>query len=101
MTASFRAPPALHPHDRVAVIAPASGFKYGGMPWRIIKLGGFVVPMWREIAEMQYLWNVPHALDDAALKKVTNILPATRFNAAMRESLIALGLAKQTNNPIT
>ena len=26
MTASFRAPPALHPRDRVAVIAPASGF---------------------------------------------------------------------------
>jgi nucleoside-diphosphate-sugar epimerase len=73
-------------------LAPAGGFKRGGMPWAVLKLGGLVVPMWREIARLSYLWRVPHALDGAALARVVGQLPARPLDAAMREALLALGL---------
>jgi len=75
-------------------LTPRSGhFKHGGMPWAVLKLGGLVVPMWREIAEMSYLWRVPHALDGSALARAVGSLPATPIDAAMREALLALGFA--------
>jgi nucleoside-diphosphate-sugar epimerase len=72
-------------------LAPAGGFKHGGMPWAVLKLGGLVVPMWREIAEMSYLWSVPHALDGTALARMVGKLPATPLDTAVREALLALG----------
>ena len=75
-------------------LAPAGGaFKHGSMPWVVLKLGGLVVPMWREIAEMSYLWHVPHALDGTALTRAVGPLPGTPLDAAMRDTLIALGFA--------
>ncbi len=61
------------------------------MPWAVLKLGGLVVPMWREIAEMSYLWQVPHALDGSALARAVGPLPATPIDVAMRDTLLALG----------
>lgn len=72
-------------------IAPATGFKRGGMPWGVLKLGGLVVPMWREIAEMAYLWRVPHALDGSAMQRALGALPATDIDTAMRAALSSLG----------
>jgi len=73
-------------------LAPARGFKRGGLPWPVLKLAGLVWPMWREIAEMSYLWHVPHALDGAALQRAVGRLPATPLQSALRESLLGLGL---------
>jgi nucleoside-diphosphate-sugar epimerase len=75
-------------------LAPAAGFRRGGMPWGVIKLGGLVVPMWRELTEMSYLWRVPHALDGAALQRALGPLPATSLDTALREALLALGFDK-------
>ena len=44
-------------------LAPARGWRHGGMPWPLIRVAGLVVPLWRELARMSYLWRVPHALD--------------------------------------
>jgi len=71
--------------------APAKGFKRGGMPWSVIRIGGLLVPIWREIAEMAYLWRVPHALDGHAMQRMLGVLPATDIDVAMRASLQALG----------
>ncbi|HSB25460.1 MAG TPA: NAD-dependent epimerase/dehydratase family protein [Burkholderiaceae bacterium] len=77
---------------RTLGVAPAGGtFKRGGMPWPLLKLGGLVVPMLREIAEMSYLWRVPHALDGSALQAAVGPLPATPIDEAMRDALRALG----------
>jgi len=73
------------------VVAQSGSFKHGSMPWGVLKLGGLVVPMWREIAEMSYLWHVPHALDGAALAAAVGPLPATPIDAALHEALLALG----------
>ena len=75
-------------------LAPAQGFRRGGMPWGLIAVGGWVYPMWRELARMAYLWRVPHALDGRALAARVDLAP-TPIGAALRESLLGLGLARQ------
>lgn len=82
-------------------IAPADGFRHGSMPWGLIRVGGLVVPMWRALAEMSYLWRVPHALDGTAMQRLLGSTPATDLDVALRESLVALGLSQATPKPAT
>jgi len=72
-------------------IQPAGGWRHGGVPWAMLRIGGVVVPMWREIAEMAYLWRVPHALDGSRLAQVVGPLTRTPIDAAMTGALAALG----------
>ncbi len=75
-------------------IAPARGFRHAGLPWSVIRAMGLVVPTWRELARMSYLWRVPHALDGRRLAALPGRpLAATPLDAALRDSLIALGIA--------
>jgi nucleoside-diphosphate-sugar epimerase len=84
-------------------IAPARGFRHAQLPWAFIRAVGLVVPTWRELARMAYLWRVPHALDGSRLAA----LPGPRLNhtpiaTALLDSLIALGHAprsKLLNSP--
>ena len=73
-------------------IAPQKAWVHGGLPWGVIRLGGLLVPMWRELAEMEYLWRVPHALDGAALARAVAPLASTPPAEALRAALLALGL---------
>ena len=73
-------------------IAPARGFRHGGMPWGFIRAVGFVHPMWRELARMSYLWRVPHALDGRRLAALYGVR-STPLPQALRSALIELGLA--------
>lgn len=82
-------------------IAPRGAWRHGGFPWVLLRAGGVFVPMWREIAEMAYLWRVPHALDGAALQAAVGELPGTPIDAAMAASLRALGLAAASMQPPT
>ncbi|MFM2066941.1 MAG: hypothetical protein RLZZ584_1850 [Pseudomonadota bacterium] len=77
--------------------APAGGWRHGTLPWGLLRAGGLVVPMWRELAEMAYLWRVPHALDGTALaERLGAALPAgTPLDEALRLSLIELGWLPQ------
>jgi len=75
-------------------LRPASGFRHAAMPWGLIRAGGLVWPMWRELARMSYLWRVPHALDGSALAVAVGPLPATPVQAALRQSLLDLGPAR-------
>ena len=72
-------------------LRPPAGFRQGGMPWGLIRAIGLVYPLWRELARMRYLWQVPHALDGAALRATVGELPATPLPTALREALVALG----------
>jgi nucleoside-diphosphate-sugar epimerase len=73
-------------------LMPAQGWRHGAMPWGLIRAGGIVVPSWRAIAEMSYLWRVPHALDGTALQAAIGTLPTTPIDAALRAALLDLGL---------
>jgi hypothetical protein len=53
----------------------------------LIRAGGLLVPMWRELAAMSYLWRVPHALDGSALQAAVGPLPATPLQEALRRTL--------------
>jgi nucleoside-diphosphate-sugar epimerase len=72
-------------------LVPAGGLRRGGMPWALIRVGGWVVPLWRGLAEMSYLWTVPHALDGSALQRLLGEVPHTDLETALGESLQALG----------
>ncbi len=74
-------------------LRPAKGFRRGGMPWAWIRFGGLVWPMWRSLAEMSYLWHVPHALSGAALAQRVGVLPGTPLHDALQRTLIELGHA--------
>jgi nucleoside-diphosphate-sugar epimerase len=76
--------------------------KVSGMPWWLISALGVVKPLWRELAEMSYLWQRPHRLvTDAAHAPL--MAPATPFAVALRDSLRALhpqlSVAKLTPSP--
>jgi nucleoside-diphosphate-sugar epimerase len=73
-------------------LQPAGGLRHGSLPWGLIRVGGWLYPMWRELARMSYLWRVPHALDGRALERAVGPLPGTPPPAAMRAALLDLGL---------
>jgi nucleoside-diphosphate-sugar epimerase len=73
-------------------LRPTAGWRRGAMPWGLVRIVGIVYPMWRELARMSYLWRVPHQLDDRALRALVGELPTTPLPAALRETLVALGV---------
>ncbi len=74
-------------------LRPAAGFRIGAMPWGFLRAAGAVVPLWREIARMRYLFEVPHALDGRRLEALAGPLPHTPVVDALRRSLLDLGFA--------
>jgi nucleoside-diphosphate-sugar epimerase len=54
------------------------------------------VEMFRELLEMRYLWDRPIGLDDAKLRAFLGEVPATPFDAAIRETLADMGCLPQT-----
>ena len=72
-------------------LSPARGWRHGRMPWAVIRVVGVLVPMWRELARMSYLWRVPHALSGRKLAARCPGLQATPLEEAMHTSLVALG----------
>jgi nucleoside-diphosphate-sugar epimerase len=80
-------------------IAPTRGWRHGRMPWPLLRAVGVVVPLWRELARMSYLWRVPHALDGRRLAARCPALGATPLEQALRASLIALGLGSRRGDP--
>ncbi|MCA3714902.1 MAG: NAD-dependent epimerase/dehydratase family protein [Phenylobacterium sp.] len=71
--------------------APAGRFRRGGMPWALIRLMGLFVPTLKAVAEMSYLWRVPHALDGARLATRVAGLPTTPPRQALAQALRDLG----------
>ncbi len=58
------------------------------LPWWLIRLAAPVMPMWRELLAMRYLWERPHALDDAALRALIGTAPRTPLAQALRATLV-------------
>jgi nucleoside-diphosphate-sugar epimerase len=80
--------------------APARGWRHGTMPWRLIAAIGLVVPLWRELARMAYLWRVPHGLDGRVLARRCPTLRTTPLDAALAASLVALGHGSAGPDPL-
>lgn len=84
--------------DAVEAVARGAGlggarpFRRGGAPWPLFRLLALVIPLWREIGEMRYLWETPHGLDGAALARWLPAFRPTPLPVALRASLDELGL---------
>jgi nucleoside-diphosphate-sugar epimerase len=65
-------------------------------PWFLVVALQPFVRLFREMAEMRYLWATSIALDGGKLKAfLGNALPATPLDAAVRETLVGLGCLKE------
>jgi nucleoside-diphosphate-sugar epimerase len=71
-------------------IEPSRPWRHATLPWAVIRIGGLLVPVWRELAEMSYLWRVPHALKGGALEGAIGPASFTPLADALRASLHAL-----------
>lgn len=61
--------------------------KHAGLPWPIIRFCSPFVPSWRAIAELSYLWFLPHGLSDTKLKSVIGEIPYTVPGVAIQTCL--------------
>jgi nucleoside-diphosphate-sugar epimerase len=71
--------------------------RMGGLPWGAIRAGAWLVPMWRELVTMRYLWQRAHRLEDPALPALVGALPHTPLAQAVAQSLRRLGLAQPSD----
>jgi len=60
------------------------------LPWWAIRLLSPVVPLFREMAEMRYLWRVPIQLDNSKLFALIGPEPHTAVDTAVRATLEGL-----------
>jgi nucleoside-diphosphate-sugar epimerase len=70
-------------------------FKIDFVPWRLLKAMGFIIPVFRELADISYLWSTPHAIAGARLAETIGDLPHTPLDQAIGASLAALGLNRR------
>lgn len=78
----------------VAAIQEASGnprFKARGFPWLLVRMLAPFVPLFRELAEMRYLWTTPIRMDNTRLVEKLGTEPRTPLKIAVRESLAGMG----------
>lgn len=75
-------------------LAASESLRRGAMPWWLFKALGWAVPMFRELAEMQYLWQTPHALANHKLEAVIGPEPHTPLPTAALAALADLGLLR-------
>ena len=81
----------------VGAIARACGrgFKVTAMPWTLLRMLGIVVPVFRELSEVSYLWSTPHAIDGTRLAAVNGDLPLTPLDRAVASALLNLGIRRR------
>ncbi len=68
--------------------------KLAGLPWWLVRAGGVVIPMWRELTEMAYLWQEPHWLTSQRLESVIGDVPHTPLDEAVAAALGELGFGQ-------
>jgi nucleoside-diphosphate-sugar epimerase len=73
-------------------LASQATLQRGAMPWWLFKSLGWAVPMFRELAEMQYLWHTPHALANDKLEALIGPEPHTPLAQAGQSAVADLGL---------
>jgi hypothetical protein len=65
------------------------------MPWTMLRLLGTVVPVFRELSEVAYLWSTPHAIDGTRLAAVIGEIPFTSLDRAVSSALLELGIRRR------
>ncbi len=71
--------------------ATRSKFNVRMMSWWLLKTFGFMLPLGRELSELEYLWRVPHRISGDKLQRAIRDIPATPLQQAVAASLRELG----------
>lgn len=79
-------------HQLIAAIegATKSKFNIRPMSWWMIKTFGQLLAIGRELAELEYLWRIPHSISGDKLKAAIGEVPHTPLPEAVATSLRAL-----------
>jgi len=77
--------------DEIRRAAGAPGAPIRALPWLIVKALSPLVRLFRELAEMKYLWDVPVRLDNRKLVQCLGEEPHTPIRAALLTTLEAMG----------
>jgi nucleoside-diphosphate-sugar epimerase len=72
---------------RLGLIGAHARLQVGGTPWLVLRAGGLLVPMWREVAELRYLWYAPHRLSGERLAAFIGSVPHTPLELAVEQAL--------------
>ncbi len=78
----------------ISAIREASGkpdVRLRRFPWALIRLLSPFVPLFRELAEVRYLWTSPIHMGNARLVRALGAEPRTPLTIAVRETLVGLG----------
>lgn len=80
-------------NELIAAVETATGGKFNirTMSWWFLKTLGQLLPMGRELSELEYLWRVPHRISGAKLEAAIGKVPHTPLPRAVAASLRALG----------
>ncbi|RAI45750.1 NAD-dependent epimerase/dehydratase family protein [Rhodoplanes roseus] len=83
--------------ELTTAIAKAVGrsFKIDRMQWWMLRVLAPVVPIFRELCEIDYLWKTPHRLDQRRLAATLGSVPHTPFAAALAATLHDLGVTRR------
>ena len=73
--------------ERVRIVAGAPGAPIRAFPWAVLLALSPFVRLFREMAEMKYLWDVPVRLDNAKLVSALGEEPHTPLDEALRATL--------------
>ena len=71
--------------------APAAPRKVAAPRWPMDRLGGLVVPVWRELVQMSCLWQTPHVLAGDKVASLIGPEPHIPLPEAVHNKLRDLG----------
>jgi nucleoside-diphosphate-sugar epimerase len=77
--------------DAIRTAVGNPDIKVRSLPWWLIRLLSPFVPLFRELTEMRYLWNVAVRMENQQLLAVLGSEPHTPLNTAVRSTLAGLG----------
>jgi nucleoside-diphosphate-sugar epimerase len=73
--------------------------KVRALPWGLLALASPLVPLFRELREMRYLWETPIRMNNARLVSTLGAEPHTPLDEAVRATLVGLGCLASSGKP--
>ena len=77
--------------DAIRKVSGNPAIKVRRLAWPLIRLASPFVPLFRELAEMRYLWQMPVRMRNERLAAFPGAAQHTRLEVAVRTTLLGLG----------
>lgn len=77
--------------DAIRRAAGSAKITVRATPWLVMRLLSPFVLLFRELAEMRYLWTTPTRMGNQRLRTVLGVEPHTPLDVAVRDTLVGIG----------